>query len=184
MTCNTKNWAEKEKQRQLWTPGPFLRGVHGSQFHMESSASKPHSSYFDSLCIPFSLPPTTPSLSPADGGSFVHQHPGNNIKGLLGVNADCLKNNTKLKNKELPEGMGDIQNSTPEREGKELLCTGENKEAGRGVRKERIKESKQERKKYTLSCSVAICQTSIIYSIHKGMGWVTVSLMATINKWH
>lgn len=62
--------------------------------------------------------PTTPSLNPADGASFVHQHPGNNIKGLPGVNAECLKNKTKLKNKEVPEGMGDIHNSTPEREGK------------------------------------------------------------------
>lgn len=55
--------------------------------------------------------PTTPSLNPADGGSFVRQHPGNNIKGLLGVNAECLKNKTKLKNKEVPEGLGGIHSS-------------------------------------------------------------------------
>lgn len=55
--------------------------------------------------------PTAPSLNPADGGSFVQQHPGNNIKGLLGVNAECLKNKTKLKNKEVPEGLGDLHSS-------------------------------------------------------------------------
>lgn len=107
------------------------------------------------------LTPATPSLSLADGGSFVHQHPGNNIKGLLGVNAECLKNKTKLKNKEVPEGMGDIHNSTPEREEKELLCTGGNKEIGRGERelktktqKERKKKERKEekRKKHTLTC--------------------------------
>lgn len=98
-------------------PGLYLRGVHGSQFHMESSAPKPHSNCFDSLFI-LTPHPTPPSLSPADGGSFVHQHPGNNIKGLLGINAECLKNKTNPRNKEVPEEMGNIHDRTSEREGK------------------------------------------------------------------
>lgn len=111
---------------------------------------------------PLPATPATPSLNPADGGSFVHQHPGNNFKGLLGVNAECLKNKTKLKNKEVPEGMGDIHNSTLEREEKELLCTGGNKETGRGEGRGGKKEEK-DRKKESPTCSVAvICHTLII----------------------
>lgn len=81
-------------------PGQYLRGEHGSQFHTESSAFKPHCCYFDSLFTPttppLKLPPTNTSLGPADGGSFVRQHPGNNIKGPLGVNAEWPKNKNKI----------------------------------------------------------------------------------------
>lgn len=127
-------------------------------------------------------PPTTPSLNPADGSSFVHQHPGNNIKGLLGVNAECLKNKTKLKNKEVPEGMGDIHSNTPERKGeKELLCAGGNKQTRR--KKERKNERTKERKRHP-NLLGSVCQTLIIiYWIHKGVGWVILGLMTTINKW-
>lgn len=94
-------------------PWPIFNWVHGSLFHMESSASKAHSSYFDSLFTPT---PTTPSSNPADGGSFVHEHPGNNFKGCnAGCKCGVAKNKTKLKNREAPEGTGDIHSSTLKR---------------------------------------------------------------------
>lgn len=123
---------------------------------MESSASKPHSSYFDSLFTPSTLlTPTTPSLNPADGGSFVHRHPGNNIKGPLGVNAEWLKNKTKLKNKEVsPRGDGRYSQQHP-REGGEKSgdVQEEIKKMGRkgGRKEERKTEWKKEKETHTLS---------------------------------
>lgn len=106
---------EAKKQNSVTTvkPWPIFNWVHGSLFHMESSASKAHSSYFDSL---FTSTPTTPSANPADGGSFVHEHPGNNFKGCnAGCKCGVAKNKTKLKNREAPEGTGDIHSSTLKR---------------------------------------------------------------------
>jgi hypothetical protein len=86
---------------------------------MEYSAPKPHSNCFDSLSILLlsflssPLPHPSPSLRPADGSSFVHQHPGNNIKGLPGGKAEWPKNKTKPINRKKSQ-RGDIHNRTSE----------------------------------------------------------------------
>lgn len=154
MMFSTKgDGAKKEKQWQLWTPGPYLQGYMVHSFTWSPPPPNP---------TPLTLilySPQTPHhtvLKSSWWRLFCPPAPRQPHQRRAECKCECPKNKTKLKNKEVPEGTGDINGSIPKREGE------------RAVMYRRKKQS-----------NVAVpCQTLIIIYYRK------VWIGPLLGKWH